>query len=305
MGEGLFKTVQTSSVSHDDEIADIVGRYGELDIRMVSALAGDRAMNAREQSVLQRLKDERGEALYSDMLYILTHKAFPAKQAKHLWREISNHRKSLKARLGRDLGIAVTAHDYLTNVSGLMRGVSFIEESKLNSLTNVATRDGLTGLFDQTTFKLKLKEELERQIRYGGPLALVMFDIDHFKKINDTYGHTEGDTILRQVADIVREQVRTMDTSARYGGEEFAIILPEVDLSAAFVFAERLRQAIEQRFKELDMTVTISAGVSASDGAGADIGCKELIEAADSRLYQAKRSGRNRVCRGDNASKVA
>lgn len=268
----------------------------ELDVRMVTALCGDRHLNAREQDTLNRLLAERGDGLYADMLYTLTHRAFPIKQARHIWDEIINHRKNVNAKLGRDIGIAVAAHDYLTNASGLMKGVTIIEESKMASLANVATRDGLTGLFDQTSFKHRLKEELERQVRYGSPISLVMFDIDHFKQVNDNHGHAEGDRVLRQVADILRQQVRLMDTAARYGGEEFAIILPEVEQQAAYIFAERLRQNVEDFFKAetQPFPITISLGLKTAQQETPTTP-EALIVAADEQLYKSKRTGRNKV----------
>jgi diguanylate cyclase (GGDEF)-like protein len=281
-------------IRHEEQVADFIAR-GELDVRMVSALAGDRTLNAREQDILEKLFAERGEGLYADMLYSLTHRAFPSRQAKHLWEEITLHRKSLKVKLNRDVGIAVAAHDYLANVAGLMQGVTIIEETKMATLANVATRDGLTGLYDQTSFKHKLKEEIERQLRYGGVLSLVMFDIDHFKGINDTYGHAEGDSVLRNVSDILRKQVRKIDTAARYGGEEFAVILPEVDDKAGFIFAERLRQKVQDSFGEAPYKITISLGVFTNPN-GQAITAEEFIKRTDALLYEAKRGGRNRVC---------
>lgn len=162
------------------------------------------------------------------------------------------------------------------------------------SLTNVATRDGLTGLFDQATFKYRLKEELERQVRYGGALSLLLFDLDHFKKLNDTYGHAEGDRVLKGVADVVRSQVRMLDVAARYGGEEFAIILPTVDTAGALLFANRLREAIYKAFESEDYTVSMSGGICTnleSEGKSAE----NLIKLADKGLYKAKEAGRNRI----------
>lgn len=282
--------------NREEELADIMNR-AELDVRMVTALCGDRPLNAREQDTLNRLLSERGDGLYADMLYTLTHRAFPVKQARHIWDEITNHRKAINAKLGRDVGIAVAAHDYLTNASGLMKGVTIIEESKMASLANVATRDGLTGLFDQTSFKHRLKEELERQVRYGSPISLVMFDIDHFKQVNDNHGHAEGDRVLRQVADVLRQQVRLMDTAARYGGEEFAIILPEVEQQAAYIFAERLRQNVETFFKakEQPFPITISLGLKTAYQE-TNLTPEGFIIATDEQLYKAKRGGRNQVC---------
>lgn len=276
------------------ELADMMGRP-DLDVRMVSALAGDRHLNEREKDILTRLKEERSDGIYSDILYALTYKSFPSKQAKKLWDEITAHRTSLKNQLSRDPGIAVATHDYLTNVASLLKGVAIIEETKMASFATSASKDGLTGLFDQATFRHRLKEELERQIRYGGNLSLVLFDLDHFKRINDTYGHPEGDIVLKKVSEILQEQVRKMDTPARYGGEEFAIILPEVDVGSAFIFAERLRQSVFTEFEENTFQVSISIGVTSANPQQ-EVSVNELIKQADEQLYKAKQNGRNRVC---------
>ncbi|MFT7433755.1 MAG: diguanylate cyclase (GGDEF)-like protein [Alphaproteobacteria bacterium] len=286
--------LQNTDNCHKTELADMAGRP-DLDIRMVSALAGDRTLNEREKQTLLRLKQDRGDGIYSDLLYALTYRSFPSKQAKHLWNEITDHRASMKNLLGRDVGISVAAHDYLTNVSGLLKGVAVIEETKMSSFANTASKDGLTGLYDQTTFKHRLKEEMERQIRYGSPFTLVMFDLDHFKMINDTYGHAEGDVVLKRISDILLAQARKMDTAARYGGEEFAVILPEVEEASAFIFAERLRQNIEDNFKDGEFAVTVSIGLAATQ-ANVDETPDNLIRRADAQLYRAKNAGRNRVC---------
>jgi diguanylate cyclase (GGDEF)-like protein len=278
----------------EDELVNIMSQ-GDIDLRMVVAIAGDRHLNAREQNTLERLQTERGEFLYADMLYTLTHRSFPSRQAKILWGDILSHRKQLTNNLGRDIGISVATHDYLENVAKLLKGVSVIEESKMESFANVATHDGLTGLCDHNTFKHCLKDELERLTRYGGCLSLVMFDIDHFKKVNDTFGHAEGDAVLRELADIIRLEVRRLDTAARYGGEEFAAILPEVSAKEAYVFAERLRIHVEEAFTQGNIQITISLGIAtAKDGDEESV--ESLIKRADTKLYEAKDSGRNRIC---------
>lgn len=277
----------------EDELVNIT--HGDIDLRMVVAVAGDRMLNAREQNTWERLKEERGEFLYADMLYTLTHRSFPSKQAKILWQDIISHRKQLKNHLGRDVGISVAAHDYLENVLCLLKGVTIIEESKMESFANVATHDGLTGLCDHKTFKHRLKDEMERSTRYGGVVSLIMFDIDHFKNVNDTYGHAEGDAVLRELSDIIRIEVRRVDTAARYGGEEFAVILPEVAKEDALIFAERLRKHVEKDFLEGDIHITISLGVATLQSTD-NITVESFIKLADAKLYEAKESGRNRVC---------
>ncbi|MCP5405336.1 MAG: GGDEF domain-containing protein [Pseudomonadaceae bacterium] len=266
-----------------------------VDLRLVNAMAGEREMNAREQQMVDKLKSERGEGLFSDMLYTLTRRNFPSRQAKTLWADITGHRVNLKKLLGRDPGLSLAAHDYLTNVSGLMRNVGMIEEGKFNLLATVAVHDGLTGLYDKTTFAQMLKDELERALRYGRPLTLIMADIDHFKHLNDTYGHADGDVVLAQVADIIRKHCRSTDVAGRFGGEEFAVLLPESTPETGRIFAERVRVSVESHFADTPYKTTLSLGV-----AGAQTGddATTLTKRADAALYEAKNGGRNRVCGG-------
>ena len=164
-------------------------------------------------------------------------------------------------------------------------------------LYNLATIDGLTGLIVHRHFQSRLEEEFRRSKRYDKPLSLLMTDIDHFKKFNDTWGHQIGDLVLREVAKCVHMSIRDTDVAARYGGEEFAIILPETDVEGAGLFAERLRQKVEQsRFQgpKGDLQVTISLGLSSIPENVAD-STLELIRLADEALYAAKHGGRNRV----------
>jgi diguanylate cyclase (GGDEF)-like protein len=164
-------------------------------------------------------------------------------------------------------------------------------------LFNLATIDGLTGLIVPRHFKAKMEEEFRRAKRYGKDLSYLMTDIDHFKKFNDTWGHQVGDLVLREVARVVREAVRDTDIAARYGGEEFAVILPETDFDGGYLFAERLRQKIEEASFEGPkgpLKVTVSIGLSSIPLHPAET-AMEMIKLADEALYVAKRNGRNQV----------
>ena len=130
-------------------------------------------------------------------------------------------------------------------------------------------------------------------------VSLAMFDIDHFKQVNDTYGHQAGDTVLRDLAKNVASLVRVNDVFCRYGGEEFAIILPESSLADATVACEKIRKAIEEftfSHNGTEIPITISIGVKMLDPGAGDVTPDEMIEAADKLLYAAKQQGRNRVC---------
>ncbi len=159
------------------------------------------------------------------------------------------------------------------------------------------TVDGLTELHNKRYFTESLEKEISRAKRYERPFSLVLFDIDHFKKINDTYGHLAGDAVLRQLGALIRGRVRRDDTPARTGGEEFAVILPEVACDGAVLLADKLRRAVEEatfRFEGTIIPVTVSLGVAEWNPAEDDPA--ELVKRSDEKLYEAKRSGRNRVC---------
>ncbi|HEX8229051.1 MAG TPA: sensor domain-containing diguanylate cyclase [Chloroflexia bacterium] len=169
------------------------------------------------------------------------------------------------------------------------------------SLRHLATRDELTGLYNRREMDFLLQAELARSRRYHHFLSVMIIDLDRFKAVNDTYGHQVGDEVLREVAQLVQENIRAGDSAARYGGEELAVILPETTASGAFKVAERIRQAVAARpfarphggTRTLPVRMTISTGIGCfpSDGDSQDA----LIVAADQALYNAKDEGRNRT----------
>ena len=175
-----------------------------------------------------------------------------------------------------------------------------IESSYHEEIYRLSTVDGLTQIFNKRYFIETLERELSRARRYDRPLALMMFDIDHFKKCNDTYGHRAGDHVLRHMADLVRQRARKVDVIARYGGEEFAVVLPEIDLAGAAQFGESLRKMVEDEefvFEGRRIPLAVSVGVADLDPAIAS--ADDLIKKADARLYRAKQNGRNRIIADD------
>ncbi len=156
-----------------------------------------------------------------------------------------------------------------------------------------AAFDPLTGLYNRRSFEAFYHQEVAKCRRYSAPLSLILVDLDHFKNVNDTYGHQVGDRVLAAVAAILREATREADLAARWGGEEMALLLPETDGQGADVVAEKLREKIAgHAFPEAGQ-VTASFGVATMNSDAMD-----LIAAADNALYRAKASGRNRVIRG-------
>jgi two-component system, cell cycle response regulator len=160
-----------------------------------------------------------------------------------------------------------------------------------------ALRDGLTKAFNKKYFTDRLESEFMFSLRHGSSLTLVMFDIDHFKKINDTHGHQAGDAVLTDLAALMMMSLRTEDVFARYGGEEFAIICRGSDLAQGQVIGERLRRAVEGRpfaFESKIIPVTISVGLAGLPDAKIK-DASALVAAADAALYRSKEGGRNRV----------
>ena len=163
-------------------------------------------------------------------------------------------------------------------------------------LSEMAFRDGLTGLYNHRFFQEQMDKEVSRAIRYQRALALIMFDIDHFKKFNDQYGHPVGDRVLKQTAATVLDTVRQSDLVARYGGEEFAIILPETEMKGVVILAERIRQYVAKMPLDVNgsqVAITISLGVTIWEPGAAATDKARMINAADKALYRSKNKGRN------------
>lgn len=191
----------------------------------------------------------------------------------------------------------------LANQAGLA-----IENANLYEKTlRLSITDGLTEIYNYRYFCQRLDRELSRAKRYGHTLGLLIIDIDHFKMFNDRYGHLIGDDVLRSVAAIIKSKTRDVDVVARYGGEEFSVILSEIDVDEAVVYAERVREAVDSFRLTLPTGettgVTVSLGVAINPNG--ETGEKEFISRADQALYHAKEMGRNRSCLwGENGCHV-
>jgi two-component system cell cycle response regulator len=213
-----------------------------------------------------------------------------------------------------DMGAAVRAlrlgaHDYLTKppsgpepvllaVGRALEKKRLLDANKrlLAELEALSRTDALTGVGNRRAFDEALLREVPRAQRYRVPLSLVMVDLDHFKKVNDEYGHSGGDEVLRHFGRLVKAVIRESDSAFRYGGEEFALLLPHTDAESACVGARRLVERLAATpvgmGKDRVLRVTCSAGV-----AGLDAGADEMVARADAALYAAKRGGRNQVQR--------
>lgn len=173
---------------------------------------------------------------------------------------------------------------------------SDIEAQYHETIYNMTIVDGLTQINNKRYLMEALEREIPRARRHERPLSAVMFDIDHFKAVNDNFGHLAGDYVLKELATLVKSRLRPDDVLGRYGGEEFCAALPETALPGAASMAEDLRKRVEERrfvFEGESIPVTVSLGCSELDG---EMDVKGLIKAADEKLYEAKRGGRNRTC---------
>jgi len=199
--------------------------------------------------------------------------------------------------------VAVTGEQVLSDGDRLKIGrtiVKFMEGDNIEAsyheeIYRLMTVDGLTQLYNRRYFNETLEREVNRCRRYKRPLSLVVFDVDHFKKTNDRFGHVAGDALLRQLAQVVRPRLRREDVFARTGGEEFALVLPEVPLAGAVITAEKVREAVAEAIFSFDedvMPCTVSLGAAELDGVEDP---KGIYARADAALYRAKANGRNRV----------
>lgn len=178
-----------------------------------------------------------------------------------------------------------------TFYSGIVRNITRRRHLE-HELKRLATTDRLTQAFNRTKFNEVINKEMERAKRYRHPLSMIMFDIDHFKEVNDTYGHAVGDFVLQTLTKIVGKNLRESDYLVRWGGEEFIIITPETDIEKTRVLAERVRRAIEIHNFDRSGQITVSFGVTAYR---ADDTEDTIVKRADDAMYEAKKKGRNRV----------
>jgi diguanylate cyclase (GGDEF)-like protein len=169
-----------------------------------------------------------------------------------------------------------------------------IENARLHTeIKRLATMDALTNVYNRRAFFELGKHEIDRFLRYGRPLSVIMIDIDHFKRINDTYGHGAGDKTLQTVAQVLRSKIRALDIIGRYGGDEFAILLPETDKYEAMDVGYRILKGLHEEKVEEEIRISLSMGIYQSPQYRGDL--EGLLEHADLAMYQAKQKGGDRI----------
>lgn len=271
---------------------------GEVEQDVIEIAARDIERSHHHEERLAKEKAVKKETFYSDLIFTLTNLRYDEKEARVLWVNLLTHKMEMSDRLDRNVGIRVAALDYFKNILGALDDVKIIDASSYIETAQLAVTDGLTGVFNHRYFQDRLLRDLNRAKEEGGFVSLLMIDIDYFKQYNDVNGHIAGDVALKEVAAVLRRNLKKDDLVARYGGEEFAVILVGLSREQARFVAERIRVVIEQidfpNEKVLPTgNLTVSIGLAEFPGDAEERG--DLIAAADRALYIAKRSGKNRV----------
>jgi diguanylate cyclase (GGDEF)-like protein len=209
--------------------------------------------------------------------------------------------QSLKELVSKKTELTKANEDLLKEIAIRKQTEEALLESQ-ETLSFLAVTDSLTGLYNRRHFNKLAEDEITRTLRYEHPLSVIMFDLDFFKRINDTFGHAAGDMALKMVATITKAMVRAVDIPARYGGEEFIVLLPETPVAEAAAIAERLRSRIEEtpvQVEKCPITITASFGVSdylgKTDSQPHERVLAEFVSNADQALYASKNAGKNRV----------
>jgi len=179
----------------------------------------------------------------------------------------------------------------LFTLSAILLLIYFVYRVIRVGLKKTSITDSLTTLYNRLYFNEQIVYNIEKYNRYDEPFSMMLFDIDNFKKINDTYGHNEGDRVLKEIAKVIKKNIRKNDLAFRYGGEEFVIIFPKTKLNEANLIAQRIKSQIEQNVKVYGKPITISGAV----GEYEDEGIFKFIQKIDNKLYEAKRTGKNKV----------
>ncbi|MCC6275517.1 MAG: GGDEF domain-containing protein [Leptospiraceae bacterium] len=243
---------------------------------------------------LERLQLKNQKGFYSDLFRVLAHLNMEEPEAKKHWDQILNNTNMFSEKIGHSVGFRVAMLDYLLNEAKLLKNPKFIDITVYENIVRNSITDELTGIYNKRYFDIIFEKELKRGQRYGRPFSVFLFDLDNFKNYNDTYGHHEGDRVLKLVGSILSGIFRTEDSPFRIGGEEFLVILPELEVTSAMFAAKRFTEELREKSeKTLKRKITVSGGITAYPAHGDNTGI--LFQKADKALYLAKSQGKNLI----------
>jgi diguanylate cyclase (GGDEF)-like protein len=263
--------------------------FNLFEVPILQAVAGDRKLLPAEKKLLKKALEARGDNIYSDFLYTLTHHSFKPAAAKKHWEGILRHKDFMEEKLDRKVGLIVALTDYFTNIKKLFTEVTIVPEMKMNTMIDIALKDNLTGLYDNYTFRNKLKIEYLRSVRYRSSLTLVLIDIDNFKWVNDTFGHPAGDRVLKKTAELLL-RLDFPDSVFRIGGDEFALLYAAPLLPEHITAMQKLTRPFTKKFHKMSFSI----GVASSSIPGVE-SAESMYKLADKALYRSKKSGKNRL----------
>jgi diguanylate cyclase (GGDEF)-like protein len=242
--------------------------------------------------ITEKFGDEACQVLFS----VLTRLDLASDQAEDYWKQVISHRDSMNESLGRGVNLRTAICDYFCTIDKSIKNPIVIDIRVLEDALRSLRYDSLTGLYSRRTFDEVFLRETERANRYGQELSVLFFDLDDFKKINDTFGHLAGDDTLEHVARIVMEEIRAIDSASRYGGEEIVVVLPETGKAEAFLVGERIREKVEDlklSHKSEVIRLTISGGLATLPIDATDT--RSLLKCSDIAVYKAKEAGKNNI----------
>lgn len=239
---------------------------------------------------------EHGSGIYSALMNVFTQLDYPPEEAETIWEKLVAHRESMMQSMNRPVNLTTAICDYMLTVQKSLIHPKIVEMNLFEETHHYSKCDSLTGLYNRSFFEEALASEASRALRYQTEFSILFLDVDHFKKINDAYGHLAGDLVLKTIAKLIQSEKRAEDVSARFGGEEIVLILPGTQKTSALMIAERIRrkiQDLEIYYRRQKIYTTVSGGVATFPLDTDRV--TELVDCADRALYRAKHQGRNQI----------